>query len=54
MGKHWVDGNYAFKGTPWFCNEVKGEVAFWRNLSEFDHPELDPRMEGMYNFLSKF
>ena len=47
MGKHWVDGKYAFKGTPWFCNEVKGEVAYWRNLSEFDHPELDARMEGI-------
>ena len=41
MGKHWVDGKYAFKGTPWFCNEVKGEVAYWRNLAEFDHPELE-------------
>ena len=47
MGKHWVDGRYAFKGTPWFCNEVKGEVAFWRNLSEFDHPELNANPNGM-------
>ena len=41
MGKHWLDGKYAFKGTPWLCNEVKGDVAFWRNLAEFDHPELE-------------
>ena len=54
MGKHWLDGNYTFEGTPWFCNEVQGEVAYWRNLAEFDHPELGSRTEmqgNLWNFI---
>ena len=54
MGKHWVDGTYCLKRTPWFCNEVQGEVAYWRNLAEYDHPEFrNTNMEGMQQYICK-
>ena len=51
MGKHWLDGLYTFKGSPFFCHEVKGEKAFWRNLSELEYPEFkNENMPGTWTY----
>ena len=42
MGKHWVDGIYSFSNQTCIVHQVKGEVAFWRNLAELDYPEYCP------------
>ena len=45
MGKNWVDGLYYFKNSPHIINDVKGEVAKWKNIMEFDFPDLKIEQE---------
>ena len=42
MGKHWLDGYYMFENVKAFIYEVKGESAYWYNLSQLDFPDLPP------------
>jgi len=41
MGKHWLDGIWFFEDFKFVLHEVKGETAWWKNISCFDHPDVD-------------
>ena len=52
MGKHWVDGLYYFKNAPHTINDVKGDVAKWKNIMEYDYPDIksEHEMLGSWNY----
>merc|ERR1711963_1223252 len=45
MGKHWLDGIYAFTNEKSIVHQIKGEVAYWRNFAELDYPDYCPHTE---------